>query len=247
MAESYLEFSEVIAHLHPDQEAWLRRQLEVVYVFGDLEYPEDDLPEHLDPADADWYGCRAWRDLADYEPEEDSPVGFAWEFHDDRELPEGMGRHLWFHSEEGGEPERVAHLVRKFLREFRPQESWSLSYALTCSKPCPGEFGGGAVFVTARQIRHFSTFDWIEACARSFQSQQEVAGLVRDAKRLGLRAEDLDDLVHEEASQLASSANNAGLEEQINVLVEQLGVDEARRALDQVAADRKAHRQGGGG
>jgi hypothetical protein len=244
MAESYLEFSEVLGHLHPDQEAWLRRQLEVVYVFGELEYPEDELSEHLDPADADWYGCRAWRDLTDYEPEEDSPVGFAWEFHDDHDLPEGIGRHLWFHSEEGGDPRRVAHLVQKFLREFRPQESWSLSYALTCSKPCPGEFGGGAVFVTAQGFRHFATFDWIEECARSLQSQQEVAGLIRDAKRLGIEAEDLDDLIHEEASQPASCTNSAGLEEQITFLAEQLAVDETRRALEQVAAEKKVPIQG---
>lgn len=137
MADSYLEFSEVLPCMTADEEAWLRTQLEIVYVFGEQEYAEGHLPEELDSAEAAWYGCRAWRDLEDYEPDESTPVGFAWEFHDDQG-PRGWGRHAWFHAEENGDPWRVAHVVQKFLRRFRPDQCWSLTYALTCSKPCAG-------------------------------------------------------------------------------------------------------------
>jgi hypothetical protein len=90
MADSYLEFSEVLPCMTADEEAWLRAQLEIVYVFGEQEYAEGHLPEERDPAEAAWYGCRAWRDLEDYEPDESEPVGFAWEFHDDQG-PRGWG------------------------------------------------------------------------------------------------------------------------------------------------------------
>ena len=62
---------------------------------------------------------------------------------------DGWGRHLWFYAEESGSPDNVAWLVQKFLKRFRPDQCWSLTYAATCSKPRVGEFGGGAVFVTA--------------------------------------------------------------------------------------------------
>ncbi len=33
------------------------------------EYPLDALPSHLVDADPDWSGCRAYRDMADYDPD----------------------------------------------------------------------------------------------------------------------------------------------------------------------------------
>lgn len=63
MANSYLDFSEVIANLSREEEEWLRSQLETVHVFGDHEYAEKQVPEGLDPCEADWIGCRAYRDV----------------------------------------------------------------------------------------------------------------------------------------------------------------------------------------
>lgn len=63
------------------QEAWLRSQSETVYVFGDREYAEDEVPDDVDPGDGGpWYGCRAWRDLEGFDPTDCDPVGFAYEF-----------------------------------------------------------------------------------------------------------------------------------------------------------------------
>ena len=137
MADNFLEFSEVLPHLTADEEAWLRRQLEIVCVFGDREYPEDQLPDDLDTPDAEFYGCRAWRDLPGEYPYDGVPVGFEFEFHDDH-AADRWGHHLWFYAEEIAVPERIAHLVQKFLERLRPQECWSLTYATTCSKPRAG-------------------------------------------------------------------------------------------------------------
>ncbi len=167
MANNYLQFSEVIPHLTEDEGTWLRNQLERVYVFGEREYREGEVPEDLARQDADWIGIRGLRDAED-PPEDDEFIGFQHEFckDDDRD---GWGRYLWIFAEEDGGVDCVVHLVQKFLRQFRPGECWSLTYATTCSKPRVGEFGGGAVFVTVDEIRWQDAFDFVEQQRAAFQ------------------------------------------------------------------------------
>ena len=157
MANNYLQFSEAIGHLSIEERDWLQRQLETVCVFGDHEYAEDEIPDNLSTADATWCGCRAFRDLPDVDSDDDA--GFEYKFGEDEQL----GRHLWVYADEGGDLDRVAHLVQKFLRQFRPLESWSLTYATTCSKLRLGEFSGGACFVTAGSIESFDATDFVSA------------------------------------------------------------------------------------
>ena len=74
-------------------------------------------------------------------------------------------RTLWFCAEESGDPRAIAKFVRDFLKRFRPNDSFSLEYAFTCSKPRLDSFGGGAVFVTAVEIEHMDTAAWVaERC-----------------------------------------------------------------------------------
>ena len=61
---------------------------------------------------------------------------------------------MWLYAEEWGDVEHVACLVRQFLLRFRPDRCWSLTYSCTCSKLRVGEFGGGAVFVTADEVKY---------------------------------------------------------------------------------------------
>ncbi len=116
-------------------------------MFGDREYAEDEMPDDLSTADATWCGGRAFRDLPDVDSDDDA--GFEYEFQKDQEL----GRHLWVYAEQGGDPDRVAYLTQKFLRQFRPRESWLLTYATTCSKLRLGEFSGGAPLDHCRRHR----------------------------------------------------------------------------------------------
>jgi hypothetical protein len=154
MADNYLQFSEAIVHLSIEERDWLQLQLQTICVFGGCEYAEDEIPDNLSMADVTWSGCRAFRDLPDEDSDDD---GFQYEFRENEEL----GRYLWVYAEESGDPARVAHLVQKFLRQFRPHESWSLTYATTCSKLALGEFGGGACFVTASSIDSFDADDFV--------------------------------------------------------------------------------------
>jgi hypothetical protein len=173
VADNYLEFSEVIANLTEPEEAWLKEQLQPIHVFGDKEYPEDAVPAGLADKDADWTGVRFLRDKGDYDPQCDV-LGFEFSFHDDRD-PGGWGRHLWVYEEESGWPDNFAWLVQKFLKKFRPGQCWSLSYAVTCSKPRVGEFGGGAAFVTADTICWQNACDFIEDQRAAFKAKKRAA------------------------------------------------------------------------
>ena len=121
MADNYLQFSESLNSLTTEEADWLRKQL--------AEDPVTDCPRFL-------------VDFADREAD-DTDYGFQYEFQD-----ASNGCHLWLYAEEHAEVARLAHLVRKFLQRFRPDQYWSLTYATTCSKLRLGEFGGGAL------IRH---------------------------------------------------------------------------------------------
>jgi hypothetical protein len=177
VADNYLQFSEVIANLTEQEEAWLKDQLQSVRVFGEKEYPEDAVPTELADTDADWSGVRFLHDKPDQDSQWDA-LGFEYSFHDDRgnggHATDSWGRHLWLYTEGWGDATNVAWLVQKFLKTFRPDECWSLTYATTCSKPRVGQFGGGAVFVTADTICCQNAYDFVEGQRASFRRKEAV-------------------------------------------------------------------------
>ena len=81
-----------------------------------------------------------------------------------------------------GNPDNVAWLVQKFLKKFRPDQCWSLTYAATCSKPRVGEFGGGAVFVTADEIKWQNAYDFVEQEQTVFEAKQSKAHPTKKGK-----------------------------------------------------------------
>ncbi len=209
MSNNYLEFSEVLPNLTPDEEAWLKEQLQTVHVFGDRQYTEEELPEGLDTTGADWFGIRAWADL-DPRPDYGDEFGFCCQFCDS-ESEEDWGRHLWFYTEEWGYPELVAHLVQKFLKQFRPGDCWSLSYAVSCSKPRVGEFGGGAVFVTADGVEYSSDGDFLEKARKAFERAKQPGREPTIQRRFVLYDFDAGDLastrVYDNAQEAAEDAD----------------------------------------
>lgn len=174
MADNYLEFSEVIPRLTTEEEAWLKSQLEQVCVIDGVEYPADAVPEELQGQETQWLGCRAYRDMDDYDADFGEGVGFECGFHGDDSWGDWC-RHAWLHAVEYADLDRVAHLVRKFLKKFRPDDAWSLTYANTCSKPRVGEFGGGAVFVTATEVKWHDACDFMEEQTKAYKTRREAA------------------------------------------------------------------------
>ena len=170
MADNYLQFSEILANLSEPEEAWLKELLQPICVFGGKEYPNDSVPTELADAEPDWAGVRFLRDKDDYDPAWNS-LGFEHDFATDSDEG-GWGRHLWLHADDWGNPENAAYVVQKFLKTFRPDQCWSLTYAATCSKSRVGEFGGGAVFVTADVIQHQNGYGFIEEQRTAFEAKR---------------------------------------------------------------------------
>jgi len=171
MADMYTEFSEVIPNITTEEEAWLKNQLEIVYIFGEEEYTDATLPKDRSSDEADWVGCRAFRDLEGYDCSAGADAGFQFEFCDSD--AEDVGRHMWLYAQDWGYVDNVIHLVRKFLSECRPDDCWSLTWSTTCSKPKIGEFGGGAVFVTAEHVEHQDAWAFVEKQREAFNAAVE--------------------------------------------------------------------------
>jgi hypothetical protein len=68
---------------------------------------------------------------------------------------------LWVRGDEGSNLELVAAVIRSTLIKFALPGAVSLEWACTCSKMRPGEFGGGAVVITAAETFWLSTGLWV--------------------------------------------------------------------------------------
>jgi len=172
MADNYTEFSEVIPKLNEKEEVWLKEHLEIVYIFGEEEYTDSTLPEDRSSDEADWVGCRVFRDLEDYGCSAGADAGFQYEFCDSG-VSEDYGRHLWLYAQDWGYVDNAVNLIQKFLQAFRPNDCWSLTWSTTCSKPRAGEFGGGAVFVTTERVEHQDTWAFVEEQREAFNTVVE--------------------------------------------------------------------------
>jgi hypothetical protein len=162
----------MLPHLSAKEENWLRQQMDYVFFFGDQVYVEDEIPEHLTTADADWAGYRLWHGREDRGFFEHD-LGFDYEFCD-HDRQDGLGCHLWFCSDGFGDPDYVADLVQRFLERFRPHDCWSMSFALTSTERAVDQFGGGAIFVTAREIRWCNSRDFINERQQAFAEHREA-------------------------------------------------------------------------
>ena len=68
----------------------------------------------------------------------------------------------YFMSEDSGNVELVIDVVQQFLSHFRPTAAIGFAWANTCSKPRPGEFGGGACVITATETKFINTSLWLD-------------------------------------------------------------------------------------
>lgn len=116
VANNYLQFSECLDVPSDEAAAWIESQLDTSGLCQDL------------PPQYGWV-----RDKFDLE---DRANGFDWQIEADKE---GQWQ-LWLHADEDGSPASVARFVQAYLRKFWPDRVWTLTYALTCSKPRVGEF-----------------------------------------------------------------------------------------------------------
>ena len=103
------------------------------------------LADQLDP-DRGERPC--WHEEDDEEPD------FEWGFQGDLLA-------LWSMRGQGSCLDQVGALVRDFLARYRPDSSWTLTFAVTCSRPMLDQFAGGALFVTADGVEYHNSDRWL--------------------------------------------------------------------------------------
>jgi len=113
----------------------------------------------LTPAEEAWLVERLTdlESLDVLDDEADTSGAFEFEFYGDQP----GNRCLKLYAMEAGDPDAAARFVQEFLQRFRPQASFGLSWCTSSSKARDGEFGGGAVFVTAARIEAWSSGEWL--------------------------------------------------------------------------------------
>ena len=73
----------------------------------------------------------------------------------------------------------VGIVVQAFLKKFRPDAFFALTYAAWCDKLRVGEFAGGALFVTAMSFEILMAGDWVDEKRESFAQQQRQQATAR--------------------------------------------------------------------
>jgi len=154
MSNSYLEFSEVLVIKGKEEKEWLEEEVKDFYSRQTDEQCESG--ESVDEEEVKKF-CEKWG----VEEVEDWP-GFSCDVSDTE---------AWFHVEESGNPDNVAKLVQEYLKKFHPDYCWGMEFAYTCSRPKAGEFGGGAVFVTADAVEWVNTGYWLSEQIRQFRER----------------------------------------------------------------------------
>lgn len=137
MANNYEQFSEVLVlskepEAREREAAWLKEVLS-------LDFEDMDFEARLKALDVSIVldSCYCWPDF-EYRIDSDE---------------------AWFYSEESFSIDNLAAVVQAFLMKFEPDEHWTMTWAATCSKPRAGEFGGGAMLVTAKRVVVKSTYE----------------------------------------------------------------------------------------
>jgi hypothetical protein len=138
MANNYLEFSEIIENLTPEELRWWKNKQQ------EIEKAYDEDPEG---ACYDESMCRDF-------------------FIEEKE------NQIWLCAEESGDPDKIGNIVQAFFKEFRITEYFSLTWACWCSKPRLGEFGGGAMFVTADEIKFSNIDEWLRKEVEQHEKKQ---------------------------------------------------------------------------
>ena len=83
-------------------------------------------------------------------------VNLGFEMEGDPEHGPGA---LWIHRDEHGEPKHVIRFVLRCAEAFSMTGIWGFRWALTCSRPRPDGFGGGAQLI---DLGKRQSVDWVD-------------------------------------------------------------------------------------
>lgn len=160
MANNYTQFSELITGITKKEKEWIELALaDYSGEFNDSLEPSALFKQLPDDIQELYKGL--------HEESQEDYLDFQWDLTD-------KGKTLWLYAAESGDPSRVAAFVQAFLTKFRPNDTFSLSWASWCDKLRASEFNGGSILVTA---------DWCKWYNDS--GIMDLAGKYREAKLAG--------------------------------------------------------------
>ncbi len=163
MANHYTLFSQTLIIRNLLEKSWLQRQLSLVYL---TQSKQIFATESRQLKQLKQFGV-TYEELPRFQAEAIQSgvtdcaldcLGFQWAF----EQEDDEGQSLWLYAEESGDVEQVAYFVRTFLCKFAPDGWWTLTWAHSCSRPLLGQFSGGALLVTSKEVSFLDTTRWLE-------------------------------------------------------------------------------------
>lgn len=137
-----LQFSEIISDLTDEEVTWFVKYIEHRHRKLDIEGDEHEFED-------DGYPAFKFKIMAS---------AGEWK------------TYAWFFADEVGDVAQVAETVQAFLKEHRPHQCFTLTWAESNSSLTPGEFDGGAVFVTAEEIEMFHGVEWARGKEKEFNA-----------------------------------------------------------------------------
>lgn len=156
IANNYIQFSEMIEMCTPEERTWL----EGIPDRGDFEDNpdiEEDWEKHFGAALID-YGL----DIADVNDTLDYFPSFDFKLESDGGW--------WIYAEESGDVCHVGCVVQAFIKKFRPDFIFKLTWADYCSKLRLGEFSGGCLVVSKDEIVFRSAYSMADEIAEALRT-----------------------------------------------------------------------------
>lgn len=93
---------------------------------------------------------------------------------------------IWFHSEYGG-IHAAASLCQYILQKFAVAKYIAFEWADTCSRPRDDAYGGGAAFITTKEMEFHSTGEWLRERKGMLDADQQETLMKNPEMRRGAK------------------------------------------------------------
>lgn len=160
VANNYLLFSESIPAISVKEKKWIDAIPQGIEYADSVDYTEDTW-EAAFRAALELCGI----DVKDIDDRLDDFPCFDWSTEDGD---------WWIYTEESGDIEHVACVVQAFIRKFRPDFIFKLTWAQTCSKPRISNFAGGCLVVNREEKLFGNAYTQADAFAAQLSESHRV-------------------------------------------------------------------------
>lgn len=158
MSDNFVQFCEGIDMSSDEEREWAADHLGI---FERVEDDEtiDDVEDHPEYAE--------YSRILDLYQIEDTGDKSSFEF--DWHVENGV---FYLSIDDCGSVDKVTIFMQQYLLKFQPESCLSITWAETCSRSLPGEFGGGGAFITSEEIKWMGAHDWCRKHVAEFRDKE---------------------------------------------------------------------------